>query len=65
MKEGFYKLEDGELLYAPNFVSGPGFELLAELRENYSYPVEGWTWFDSLEGACDKYVIDIKEYQGK
>jgi hypothetical protein len=48
---GFYKLENNDLLHAPNFVCAPGFELWREQRETYSYPVDGWSWFDSEEEA--------------
>lgn len=65
MTKGFYKLEDGSLMYAPNFVSGPGFELLADQHESYTYPVEGWKWFDTLEGACYELGVDIEEYREK
>ncbi len=47
----FYKRENDELLMAPNFVMGPGFELRAETHTEHTYPVEGWYWFDSLEAA--------------
>jgi hypothetical protein len=44
---GFYKQEeDGTWQYAPNFVYGPGYELLRENKDNYEYPVEGWIWYD-------------------
>jgi hypothetical protein len=43
---GFYKLEDENWLYAPNFVDAPNYELLKELKDTYTYPVEGWTWYD-------------------
>ena len=47
MEDGFYKLEDGNWLYAPNFVYGPNFELLRENKDDYTYPVDGWEWFDT------------------
>ena len=50
MNPGFYKL-DGELLYGPNFVYGPTFSLLKEDHASYTYPVEGWYWFDSEADA--------------
>ncbi len=52
MNPGFYKL-DGDLLYAPNFVLGPfdSFALFAEKKDEYTYPVDGWCWFDSEEEA--------------
>ncbi|WP_313240363.1 DUF4376 domain-containing protein [Stutzerimonas kunmingensis] len=47
----FYKRENNELHAAPLFVSGPGFELTAENKDQHSYPVEGWHWFDTLDEA--------------
>jgi hypothetical protein len=44
---GFYKLEDGNWLYAPNFVYGLNYELLRENKDQYQYPVEGWSWYDN------------------
>jgi hypothetical protein len=43
---GFYKFEDGNWQYAPNFVYGPGYELMREKKYEYQYPVEGWSWYD-------------------
>lgn len=53
---GFYKL-DGELLHGPNFVYAPEFTLLKEHHAEYSYPVGGWYWFDSLEEAHAHFGI--------
>ena len=47
MEDGFYKFEYGNWQYAPNFVYGPGYELLRENKDTYSYPVEGWSWYDN------------------
>ncbi len=45
---GFYKQNEiGNWEYAPNFVYGPGYELLRENKDTYQYPVEGWYWFES------------------
>jgi hypothetical protein len=49
----FYKCADGELLEAPNFVSGPGFELLAGKHQDYTYPVDGWYWFSAQKKAIE------------
>ncbi len=48
---GFYKLDEGQLLYGPNFVSNANFELLREIKDEYTYPVDGWHWFDSESEA--------------
>jgi hypothetical protein len=47
---GFYSLNTQEpllLLYAMNRVTSKNFELLKELHESYTYPIGGWTWFES------------------
>jgi len=51
---GFYKQnETGEWMYAPNFVYAPAYELLAEHRDTYAYPIDGWNWFDE---APQEYI---------
>lgn len=50
MSSGFYKNEE-QLLYAPNYVCGPGFDLARDAKDEYTYPVYGWHWFDSEEEA--------------
>ena len=48
---GFYSLntqDNGQsLYYAPNKVGCNAFELFKELHESYTYPIGGWTWFES------------------
>ena len=38
---------DSELLYAPNSVEGTGFCLYKEIKDSYTYPVEGWYWLNN------------------
>lgn len=61
--QGFYKLEDNNLQYAPNFVDAPNYKLDQELKDTYTYPVDGWTWFDSEEEAYlfmgDQVVLGV------
>ena len=47
---GFYKL-DGDLLFGPNFVLNANYELRRENKDSYTYPIDGWYWFDSEEAA--------------
>jgi hypothetical protein len=47
---GFYKL-DGSLLYGPNYVLNADYELRRETRDDHSYPVDGWYWFDTEDEA--------------
>ena len=48
---GFYKNEDSLLLFGPNGVSGPLFDLNPSAHAEYTYPVAGWYWFDTEEEA--------------
>ena len=49
---GFYKKHEEELLSGPT-VYGPqgSFTLLKENKNEHTYPVDGWYWFDSEEEA--------------
>lgn len=44
---GFYKNENGLLLFAPNGVTGPSYDLQPSAHTEHTYPVDGWSWFDS------------------
>ena len=48
---GFYKNEDGALLFGPNYVLHANYELRRETHDQHTYPVDGWHWFDSEEQA--------------
>ena len=54
--QGFYK-NDGILLYGPNFVLNANYELRKETKDDYSYPVDGWYWFDTRQEALDFFGI--------
>lgn len=47
---GFYKL-DGELLFGPHYVLNANYELRRESKDDHTYPVDGWYWFDTREEA--------------
>lgn len=47
---GFYKFVP-ELMHAPNFVAAPDYTLEADTKDQHTYPVDGWYWFDSEEEA--------------
>lgn len=51
MTQGFYKKQDGELLYGPNIVEGSGYVLLEQDKDTYEYPIDDWYWFESEEAA--------------
>ena len=47
---GFYKNENGMLLFG-NLVLNANYELRREEHEQYTYPVDGWYWFNSEKEA--------------
>ena len=49
MTAGFYKKENDTLFYAPNIIEAEGYVLVAQDKDQYEYPIDGWTWFDSEE----------------
>jgi hypothetical protein len=44
---GFYRENNGEIQFAPNFVLSSVYELRKETHEQHTYPVDGWSWFNS------------------
>jgi hypothetical protein len=50
-KPGFYKLENDQLLYGPNFVLNSNYELRKETYQDHDYPIDGWYWFNSEQDA--------------
>ena len=45
---GFYKWdeEQQEWLYGPNRITNVNYILERELKDTYTYPVDGWYWYD-------------------
>jgi hypothetical protein len=59
----FYKNDNGQLLAAPNYVYSKDYTLLAEEKDTYTYPVDGWKWFDTEEQARLEYNIPAEEQE--
>jgi hypothetical protein len=54
----FYSYTDNILYEAPNFVSLPiGIDLTVDNKDEHTYPVEGWYWFDTEELAKEFFGI--------
>ena len=58
---GFYKAEGDTLLYGPQSVFGPAFTLERALKDTYTYPVDGWTWFDSPADAVVALNVPMQD----
>ena len=55
MTAGFYKEDQGALVYGPNYVLHEEWQLWAEEKDFYIsegiLPHEGWNWYNSEEEA--------------
>ena len=60
--QGFYKF-DGDLLYAPNSVLNSQYKLLKDNHKDYTYPVDGWYWFDSGVDAYEFFGLPIENIE--
>lgn len=58
---GFYKKELFELRFAGNFVHTPNNSLIRDLAHTYTYPIEGWYWFESAQAAHDYFGLPYIE----
>ena len=63
--EGFYKYISGQLFYGSNSIHGPDFDLLRENKDSYTYPFDGWYWFDTLQDACNQFNLNMDDYLPK
>ena len=53
-KPGFYKQTEDGWYYAPNAVYNADYSLLKEQKETYTFPIDGWDWYDAEpEGFID------------
>jgi hypothetical protein len=57
---GFYKF-DADLLYGSNFVINASYELQRETYDQHTYPIDGWSWFNSDEEARLFFDLPAKE----
>ena len=60
MTAGFYKKQNNEIQYAPNYIEGNEYLLISSEKDTYEYPVDGWYWFNSEILANDFFVNDSK-----
>jgi hypothetical protein len=61
----FYKLlneETKEYSYGP-YVHAQEYMLLNEMKDSYTYPIDGWHWFDTEEEA--RIYFNITETQNQ
>ena len=55
---GFYKyIPEYGLLYAQHVVQATEYQLDREWKDTYSFPIDGWSWFDTREQAEISFVL--------
>ena len=55
--QGFYKNDNGFLVWSADRVINDNFELWIDQKDTYSYPVDGWIWAETEEQA--RIVLDL------
>lgn len=43
---GFYKQTETGWIYVPNIYATPTYMIKRELKDTYTYPINGWNWYD-------------------
>jgi hypothetical protein len=59
MNDGFYKLDNEILLHAPNGVHSVIFEISRDTKDQHTYPIDGWYWFDTQEEAYNFFGLQL------
>ena len=56
---GFYKFDEQQQtwFFGPNKVINTDYTLERELKDTYTYPVDGWNWYDSAPEAYLNYRV--------
>ena len=58
---GFYKVDlSGMVMCGPNIIYGPydAYKLSRIEKDTYTYPVDGWYWFDTEQEAYESFGIE-------
>ena len=65
-EKGFYKLERGAkrdtVLFGTNIVNRD-YSLLIENKDTYTYPTDGWVYYDSYDAAASGLGFDADEFR--
>lgn len=58
MESGFYKYNEANgMLFGPNSIINATYELFRDEKDTYTYPVDGWYWFDTEEEAYSFFGV--------
>lgn len=59
----FYKNDNKSLLCGENFVYSPVVTLTVETKDNFTYPQDGWYWFDTEDEAYIFFGLNKENVQ--
>lgn len=54
---GFFKKDIDSIVVGENFVFSPSVTLKAEDKDLYTYPQDGWYWFDTFDEALQFFAV--------
>ncbi len=63
-ENGFYKLEVGQkrsIILFSQRLEGSNWSLTLDTKDDYTYPYNGWTYFDTYEAAATGLNFDADE----
>lgn len=57
MEKGFYKLDNGSLLFG-TMVTSQEYLLIVEEKDDHEFPVDGWHYFENESDAKTFFEIE-------
>ena len=65
-EKGFYKLEVGakqSMMIHGTHLLNKNYTLHISQKDTYTYPVDGWTYFDTCSGACQHFGVSEEDHR--
>ena len=65
-EKGFYKLEVGakrNVVHHGTKISNKDYHLLIENKDTYTYPVDGWVYYESYDAAASGLGFNAEEFR--
>ena len=66
-EKGFYKLEPSNkgrpVLIHGRYLINKNYTLHISQKDTYTYPIDGWTYFDTCSGACQHFGVSEEDHR--
>ena len=65
-EKGFYKLEVGtkqSMMIHGTHLHNKNYSLHISQKDTYTYPVDGWTYFDTFAEACQHFGVSEEDHR--